>query len=113
MRRPWMPLYVGDYLGDTEHLSTVQHGAYCLLLLFAYWSRGNLPDDDRQLAHITRMSLRQWRRHRQVLQAFFYDGWKHKRVESELNRAEIVRIKRISSGQKGGIVASINRYKKR
>jgi uncharacterized protein YdaU (DUF1376 family) len=112
MGRAWMPFYVGDYLRDTMHLSTVEHGAYCLLL-FYYWNTGALPDDDRHLARIARMTLRQWRQHRPTLQTFFYDGWKHKRVESELSRAEIVRLKRISSGQKGGIIASINRFKKR
>ena len=112
MARAWMPLYVGDYLRDTMHLSTVQHGAYCLLL-FYYWNTGGLPDDDRQLARIAGMSVRQWRQHRPTLKTFFDDGWKHKRVEAELMRAEIVRVKRISSGQKGGIIASINRFKKR
>jgi uncharacterized protein YdaU (DUF1376 family) len=107
-----MPFYVGDYLGDTEHLSTLQHGAYCLLL-FSYWRRGGLPDDDRQLAAITKMSLRAWKRQRPVLQAFFYNGWKHKRVDSELARHEQIRALRSAAGAKGSVVAAVNRFRRR
>lgn len=112
MQRPWMPFYVYDYLGDTEHLSTLQHGAYCLLL-FCYWRRGGLPNDDQQLANITKMSLDDWLIHRPVLKAFFYDGWHHKRVEAELRRStEKIAMAR-AKGQKGGQIAAMNREKLR
>lgn len=112
MQRLWMPFYVGDYLGDTGHLSTVQHGAYCLLL-FHYWRTGSLPDNDRDLAHITKLSSWMWRRHRPVLQAFFYNGWHHKRVDAEMTKHARIRAMRAAAGSKGGVVASINRFRRR
>jgi uncharacterized protein YdaU (DUF1376 family) len=112
MQRHWMPFHIGDYLGDTEHLSTLQHGAYCLLL-FSYWRRGGLPDDDQQLANITKLPLDQWLIQRPILRAFFYDDWKHKRVEAELRRhAEKMGRLRIA-GEKGRMVAEMNREKAR
>ena len=107
MPRYWMPIYINDYYGDTGHLSTEQHGAYLLLLFATYWSRGDLPDDDQQLANITRLQLNVWRQHRPILKAFFHDGWKHKRVELELRRTADIRAKRAAAGSKGGTVASI------
>ncbi len=83
MSRPWFPLYPADYRGDTMHLSTVQHGAY-LLLIMHYWLHGGLPDDNEQLARITGLSTAEWRRHRPTIQAFFAKGWKHRRIEREL-----------------------------
>jgi uncharacterized protein YdaU (DUF1376 family) len=110
MKRPWMPLYVGDYLGDTGHLTTAQHGAY-LLLMMHYWRKGELPDDDRQLSKITKLPLRTWCEYRPILQDFFHGGWKHKRIDAELERMTRVSEKRAIAGQKGGLGSALSRMK--
>lgn len=112
MARYWMPFYVGDYIADTAHLSAIEHGAYILLLLH-YWRKGSLPTDERQLASITKLNHREWHRHRDTLQAFFYDGWKHKRVELELQHQRDISAKRALAGSKGGVVASIHRFRRK
>jgi uncharacterized protein YdaU (DUF1376 family) len=86
MSFPFMPLYCGDYLRDTRHLTTEQHGAYFLLIV-EYWSKGSLPDDDVQLARIVGVCPSKWSKMKPVLQAFFYDGWHHKRIDAELDKA--------------------------
>lgn len=110
MNRPWMLLYVGDYLGDTGHLTTVQHGAY-LLLMMHYWRKGELPDDDRQLSKITKLPLKTWCEYRPTLQDFFHEGWKHKRIDAELARMMRVSEKRALAGQKGGLGSALARIK--
>lgn len=87
----WMPLYIGDYLSDTMHLTTEQHGAY-LLLIMAYWKNGGaLPASDAQLAAICRMPVDAWSNARAVLENFFdttQEGkWVSKRVEKEMQAA--------------------------
>jgi uncharacterized protein YdaU (DUF1376 family) len=68
---PAMPLWTDAYLGDTTHLSTIEHGAY-LLLLIAMWRKGgSLPSDDRTLAKYTRLTVGQWTRIKPVLMDFF------------------------------------------
>jgi uncharacterized protein YdaU (DUF1376 family) len=110
MKRPWMPLYVGDYLGDTGHLTTAQHGAY-LLLMMHYWRKGELPDDDRQLSKITKLPLKTWCEYRPTLQDFFHSGWRHKRIDAELERMLRVSEKRAIAGQKGGLGSALARMK--
>lgn len=86
----WMPFYVGDYLGDTQRLTTEQHGAY-LLLILDYWRNGPPPDDDGVLAQITRLDAKLWKRHRAALIRLFVvrDGeWHHKRIDRELDAAK-------------------------
>ena len=92
----WMPLYVGDYLADTTHLSTAEHGAY-LLLIMTYWrTEAPIEDDDERLARIVGATPKEWAKLRKPVAAFFdvADGvWRHKRIDAELAAARDRRIK--------------------
>lgn len=101
----WMPMYWGDYLKDTGHLSTEQHGAY-LLLIGHYWTTGKpLPDDDTRLARIARLSLAAWKKSRNTVAEFFTvvdSKWTHGRIEEELEAAVKFLEKQATNGRKGG-----------
>jgi uncharacterized protein YdaU (DUF1376 family) len=96
-----MPLYVGDYLADTGHLTTEQHGAY-LLLIMHYWKNGGLPTTEPELAAIVRLSERRWKSICLPIAKLFLSGWQHKRIDLELARAELISTKRQIAGMKGG-----------
>lgn len=71
---PALPLWTDALLGDTQHLSTAEFGAYMLLLIVAWRTPGcDLPDDDSYLARITRLGPN-FNRHRDVLRAFWHAG---------------------------------------
>lgn len=96
---PYMQLYVADYLADTAHLTTEEHGAY-LLLLFSYWQTGKPLRADR-LASVSRMSNERWISVEDTLKDFFHvDGntWVHFRVEADL---ESVNSKSKSASEAG------------
>lgn len=84
---PYMQLFVADYLADTAHLTTMQHGAY-LLMIMNYWQRGKpLPAKDEYLAQICRLSLDQWLEMKPVIAEFFTErkgAWFHKRIDKDL-----------------------------
>jgi uncharacterized protein YdaU (DUF1376 family) len=100
MSRPWMPLYVADYLADTAHLNATESGAY-LHLIMHYWLNGGLPDCDRQLSRIARMTARQWVAARDTLRSFFYDGWRHARIDREIAKSAEISAKRKTAGGTG------------
>ena len=98
---PYMPLYVADYLSDAAHLSTLEHGAY-LLLIMTYWQRGEaLPADDKKLARICRIGPREWERIKGNMSDFFQvdcNTWSHKRVEFELQNVRDKSLKKRNGG---------------
>lgn len=87
----WMPFYPGAYLRQTGRLTAAQHGAYLLLLLEAWAHDGLIPDDDDELAQITRMSLREWRANKAKVLRFWdaaEGGYRQERLDAELARAK-------------------------
>lgn len=92
----WMPIYIGDYLKDTSHLTTEEHGAYFLLIL-RYWTNGGpLLNDDGRLARVAGLTPDAWLEMRPIIASFFQvdDGcWRHKRIDAELQTAMERRIK--------------------
>lgn len=110
-KRPWMPLYAADYLADTGHLTVIEHGAY-LLLIMHYWVNDGLPADEGQLRNIAKLSPHNWKKSRETLQKLFEPGWKHKRVEEELEKAREISGKRADAAkkrhEKGDASASAN-----
>ena len=108
--KAWMPAYIGDYLRDTMHLSTLQHGMYHLLI-YHYWEHGGLPETGRGRARVARVPYSTWRSHERTIAAFFSQpGWRHKRIDAELAKYEKIREKRRLAGSIGGTRTIINRH---
>ncbi|HDX4047730.1 TPA: DUF1376 domain-containing protein [Enterobacter soli] len=83
---PYMQLYIADYLADTMHLSTEEHGAY-LLLMFNYWQTGR-PIPKNRLSKIARLSNDRWSAVEPSLKEFFNDTgieWVQERIERDLD----------------------------
>ena len=102
----WMRFHVGDYLADTMHLTTFQHGIY-LLLIMHYFKRGELPDDEAALARIAKVSVYHWRRSAPAVLALFYrdseSHYRHLRCDSERERARELSEKRRVAGKQGAM----------
>jgi uncharacterized protein YdaU (DUF1376 family) len=73
---PHMPLATDAYLGDTRHLSTLEHGAYLLLLITAWRVRGRpqLPNDPKILARCAGVDPRTWQKIAPTIMAFWSLG---------------------------------------
>lgn len=101
MSNHWFPIYPGDYLRDTAHLSCTEHGVYFLLLCHYYATGAPLPADIDGLCRICRASSKAEREAvNTVLDKFFAiqpDGLHNQRADRELvKRAE--HHERLSNG---------------
>lgn len=102
---PYMPFYVGDYLADTTHLTTLEHGAYLLLLSTMWRAGGSLPADDAKLSRFTRLTPAQWDRIKGTILSFFdmEDGEiTQGRLTREMDRHSKAVKQRRDSGLLGG-----------
>jgi uncharacterized protein YdaU (DUF1376 family) len=106
-----MRLYVADYLADTLHLTTAEHGAYLLLLMAMWRAGGKLPVDERKLAKIAHCAPDEWPAVRAVVIPLFKrtgGSISHKRVTKELRRYEAV----VEASQKAGIASAAKKRRK-
>jgi hypothetical protein len=97
---PYIQLYIADYLADTAHLTTEEHGAY-LLLIFNYWqTRKPLPKS--RLSRIARVSPESWPEIENTLSEFFEDDgerWIHLRLERDIEAVmNVPRSKKLPDG---------------
>jgi uncharacterized protein YdaU (DUF1376 family) len=102
-------VYIGDYIRDTGHLTTTEHGADLLLLMHAWTRGGDLPNDDLRLRTIARMDAREWKRSGAVLWEFFQvdgDVLRYKRIDRELANAEAVVEQRRAAGRASGLASA-------
>lgn len=114
MSAPFMQLYVADYLGDTRHLTTEQHGAYLLMLMTMWRSGGRLPNNPRKLARVTGCTVSRWAKISPDVMAFFDvdgDDIVNSRLTFELEKAQEKSIKRAKAGTRGGNAKSLKTQK--
>ncbi len=96
-----MKLYIADYLADTTHLTTVEHGTYVLLLMGLWRAGGRLPNDDLKLSKIAHLTPEQWGEIGPVVREFFTVKGGHltqKRATEEIAKYQNV----ISSAKNAG-----------
>jgi uncharacterized protein YdaU (DUF1376 family) len=93
--RPWFPLFVPDYLGDTRDLTAEQHGCYLLLLMTAWQRPDNALPNDMSWMRSVLPPVHGHTFNRLVppiLQRFFTlgadDKWRNKRLDTERQKTD-------------------------
>lgn len=101
----FLPLYTGDYLRDTRHLTPMRHGIYVLLLMHCWDQKGPLPLDEQECAGIANCrSADEIEALRYIVNKFFIrmdDGHYNARMQAEVERSEVISDARSKAGKKG------------
>jgi uncharacterized protein YdaU (DUF1376 family) len=101
--RKWMPLYIGDFLADTMHLSATETGIYIRLIMHAWQHDGLIPRDKHKLAIIAHCSAHLWWRYELTMLKFFdpvdASTSQSRRVKKELARADEIYRKRKAAAE--------------
>jgi uncharacterized protein YdaU (DUF1376 family) len=97
----WMPLYIGDYLAETQHLTAEESGAY-LHLLMHQWRVGALPVNTETRRRIARVEREAWGNTWAILERFFTRtevGYTQPRLELEKLKSQQNREKFSNRGK--------------
>lgn len=111
---PYFMFHPADYLADTQHLTTEEHGAY-LLLLMNYWQTGKaLNNTSDRLAVVVRLSSERWQSVQTTIAEFFdvdveNDLWTHGRMEHDLMMVRAKSIQASYAGRLGGLAPKKSR----
>ncbi len=101
----YLPLYTGDYIRDTQHLSCSEHGIYLKMLIHCWDQKGPVPLDERRLMGIVNArSTDEIEAMRRVLLEYFVrmeDGWYNHRMQKEIERCENISSVRSDAGKRG------------
>lgn len=95
-----MPIYIGDYLADTMHLTPEEHGGY-LLSMMHYWKNGGAFPRS-QLKGVIRITCQDALNN---ILAFYTEEkgvLHHKRIDKELIKAKKITGARSEAGKKSG-----------
>lgn len=111
---PALPLFTDAYMADTRHLTTLQHGAYLLMLMTAWRMPDcSLPDDDIFLSRICGLDKRTWSKNKLTILAFWHkdekQNWCQGRLKDERNYVEQLRNKNSLAG-KASALKNKNRH---
>jgi uncharacterized protein YdaU (DUF1376 family) len=115
MKYPWMPLFWGDFLANTMHLSAQEAGAYLFLIAHAWEHDGEIPTEPVRLARIAHVRQDQWKRVWPALEEFFditRNGLSISRITHGRVIIERHRVTEISSKRKAAAEQMHSKQKK-